>query len=464
MSQPIRCFVCDSGPEKIHIEAAGKLHSQSNIAICKTCGNTFHVVPTGPEAEAKMKDYYRHGYRPAPNIGNLLTTGNKTGYIKIWLDPLIAKMKKEINRPLISADIGCATGYVVAYMRKMGLRATGCDYTVTYRRFAEHFYGVPVTEELEPKHKYDLLTMYHVLEHIPEPDKKLAQYVGMLSDEGRMFISVPEWFDTLENGDGQEMAATGFDGYYHKDHVNIFSRQSLLNLFAKVGLVAEEEDHIQYGQTFVLRKYKPTTLLTSLPTQVPKQPIVPESWEAQLEKLTRSKAAIEAYQARDYKKAVHLWPKFPEAHLKLIMEVNGKDPDIQRELFEGIKDSLGDNMRIMRSLGVWCYQNQDYEGAIQVLEAVQECRPAADVWVWIGWCYREKGPQFYKKAMSAFFKAVEQDPRKWPDMMGAITALAHKLPSWDEVAAERAKEALFERSGYKPELVDHVMEPEKAKA
>lgn len=447
MSNPIRCFVCDSGPTDIHIEPVGKLHTQSNIGVCKVCGNVFHLVPTGPVAEKKIKDYYRHTYRPAPNIGNLITASNKLGYAKMWLDPLIADLKGILKRDLVGADIGCATGYLVSYMRKCGIKATGCDLTITYRRFAEHFYGCPTTEELEPKHKYDLLTMYHVLEHIPEPDKILANYVAMLSDEGRMFISVPEWFVNLEEGDGSETAS--FEHHFHKDHINVFSAQSLKNLFAKVGLVVEKEDHIQYGQTYILKK-------AASPEARP--PRVNEPWEDRLKQLYTAKQAIEAYARKDYKAAIHLWPRYPEAHLKLIMEVNGKDPAVQAELFEGIKDILGENMRVMRTLGVWLYQNERYDDAIKVLEQVQSIRPSAEAWVWLGWCFREKGEAFYKRAMSCFFKALEQDPRKWQDMMGAICALAHRLPAWDEVAAARAKEALFAQSGQIPVLRDPVME------
>lgn len=454
MSNPIRCFVCDSGADNIHIEPAGTLHSKSNMAICKTCGNIFHLVPTGSDADKKMKDYYRYNYRPAPNIGNLITTGNKLGYVKMWIDPTIAKLREEVgDRPLVGADIGCATGYIVNYLRKIGVKATGCDYTVTFRRFAEHFYGTPVTEELEPKHKYDFLSMYHVLEHIPEPDKILSKYVSMLSDNGRMFISVPEWLDTLEEASGSEMAS--FDHLFHKDHINVFTVTSLKNLFAKCGLVVEKEDHIQYGQTYILSKAKSPEARPALAV---------EPWEKQLGSLKTAKDAINDYAAKDYKSAIHRWPKFPEAHLKLIMDSNGKDPQVQAEMFEAIRPILGDNMRVMRTLGVWLYQNQEYDGAIQVLEQVQATRPNAEVWVWLGWCYREKGEAFYKKAMAAFFKAIEQDPRKWADMMGAICALAHKLPAWDEVATARAKEALFAQSGRIPDLIDPVMEPERVTA
>jgi 2-polyprenyl-3-methyl-5-hydroxy-6-metoxy-1,4-benzoquinol methylase len=459
----MRCYVCDSTDHEVF--APGQLHSTSEMRVCKACGNVMHRVDSTPEGEAKMRAYYRTEYRPAPNVANLLTTTNKLNYVRMTLDPLIDKMKMALDvkaggaggpepRKLIAADIGCATGYLVNYLRRKGLRATGCELTLTYRRFAEHFYNVPIKEDLETKHRYDLLTMYHVLEHLPEPDKKLAQYVSLLADDGRFFISVPEWLDTLEEASGSEMAS--FDHLFHTNHINVFTAQSFKNLMAKAGLVVESEDHVQYGQTYVLRK------ATQADTDAGSMVVRPEDWQEVVDKLKRTKAAIEAYQKKDYKGAIAIWPKFPEAHLKLIMEVHGKDPDAQRELFEAMKPILGDNHRVMRNLGVWLYQQQMYDGAVQVLEAVLKVRPGADVWVWLGWAYREMGPQFYKQAAYAFAKAAEADPRKWADMQNSICALAVQQPTWDERATEAAKDALFKASGRIPQLIDPLMDPELA--
>lgn len=460
----MRCYICDGTDHQVF--KPGEMHSTSEMRVCKGCGNVMHTIVSTPESDAKIREYYRSAYRPAPTIANLLTTTNKLNYVRMTIDPLIERMRDALHsdkggdaaapRALIAADIGCATGYLVNYMRRAGLRATGCELTLTYRRFAEAYYGVPITEDLERKHRYDLLTMYHVLEHLPDPDKKLADYVSLLADDGRFFISVPEWFDVLEEASGSEMSS--FDHLFHKDHINVFSAQSFKNLIDKAGLVIESEDHLQYGQTYVLRKRTAADVGSAF---------VAEDWKAQVEKLQRAKAAIDLYNKRDYRGAINIWPKFPEAHLKMIMEVNGKEPAMQRELFLALKPTLGDNHRIMRTLGVWLYQQQQYEEAIQVFEAVLQVRPGADVYVWLGWCFREMGPQNFKRACAMFYKAAESDPRKWADMYGSICALSVRLPAWDEVATERTKEALLANSGRVPALIDPVMEPElaaKAKA
>jgi 3-deoxy-7-phosphoheptulonate synthase len=442
------CYVCDSD-EKFH--SMGKLHPERELLVCKTCGNVCYRVEPSQGGEA-MKNYYRHAYRPAPTHLNIVTTTNKQNYIRLFLKDWLKAKQKATERPLITTDIGCATGYIVAWLRSLGHRATGCELTLTFRRFAEHFYGIPVTEEVEKKHRYDLITVYHVLEHIPEPDKRLREWADLLAEDGHMLIATPEWFETLEEASGSEIA--DFTHLFHKDHINVFSARSLKNLFAKAGLVIEKEDHQQYGQTYLVKKVPATFKAEDRPQ------VVLEDYNKSVENILRAKEAIDAYKARDYTRAIAIWPKFPEAHLKIILEVNGKDPDAQRELWLGIKDLLGDNHRIMRGLAMWCYQQEKHEEALHILDGIMSFRPAADLYTWKAWvlCALNR----YKEAMVAMQTSIELDPRRWQEATNWICALAVKMPAWDERALEQLKDTLLKQSGASPMLLDPVMDPELA--
>ena len=173
------CYVCASDnwyPVTVDRQVPGgvpgetkpsPIHSTSKIIVCKNCGNACHEVDV--TTEEKLKDFYRKEYRACPDTRNLMTTTRKLNYVMVFLRDFLKDKKG-----LVIGDVGCATGYLVNAFRQLGHRATGSELTLTYRRFAEHYYGVPVTEELETKHRYDLIVIYHVLEHLMEPDKKLA--------------------------------------------------------------------------------------------------------------------------------------------------------------------------------------------------------------------------------------------------------------------------------------------------
>ena len=362
------CYVCETDENFYSLK---DLRQDGNeLMVCKTCGNICYRVD--PQAEEKMRNYYRFEYRPKPNHLNVVTSMHKLHYVKRWLAPWIGDRKG-----LICGDVGCAIGYIPGWLRSIGQRATACEFTVTYRRFAEHYYGVPVTEELETKHRYDLITIYHVLEHMIEPDKKLAHYVSLLKDDGRMLVSTPRWLVWAEESSGGPIIS--FEHHFHKDHINVFTDVSLKKLLQKVGLVIEKENFTQYGQTYFLRKRRP---------EEPLLPYPPEPYEEQATKIKAIKAAIDLYRQGKFREAINAWAAFPEAWINLIMGVNGKSPDKQADLWPEALKLLGNNARTRAAYAEWLYQRGEYRDALTHFEWVHENRPNEDILVKIGHCQK----------------------------------------------------------------------------
>lgn len=419
----MKCYICDV---EEGWKSMGAINPERELLVCKTCGNIAYRVDAAKD-EA-MRDYYRKDYRKAPTFMNIITTTNKLNYVKLFLREFLGTKREA---PMIVGDVGCATGYLPNFFRQIGHRATGSEYTVTFRRFAEHYYGIPITEELTPKHKYNLITMYHVLEHIVQPDEKLAHYVSLLADGGHMMIATPEWLDTLEEASGAGIEA-GFSHLFHKDHINVFTRQSLQNLFSKVGLEIVKEDHIQYGQTYLLKKADPAKTADKITYEVP---------DKQVEKILKTHEAIRMYNSRDYEAALKVWPKFPEAYLALALRVHGKAPDHQAEIFNTAVGACPGNTRILAALGLWFYQNGRHEDALKVFTDLQNVKPNADVFVYMGYCYSALGKR--RDAMASFAVAMEMNPLKWQECMNWTCSEAVATPAWDERAEVEIKEQMF---------------------
>jgi len=407
----MKCYICDSD-EQFH--SLKDIHPERELMVCKPCGNICYRVE--PKNEEQVKEYYRKEYRAIPSHLNLLTTQNKLNYIRVFLGDYLKDKKN-----LICGDVGCATGYVPNWLRGLGHRATGCEYTISYRRFAEHFYGFPVTEELPTKYKYDLISIYHVLEHIVEPDKKLKHYADLLADDGRMLIATPTWLDILEEASGAPMAT--FENLFHKDHINVFTINSVQRLFAKCGLVVEKEDHIQYGQTYLLKKAK-----TVQEIKAPE----PEKWETQAALILKCKEAIELYKKRMFKEATEVWPKFPEAWLKLIFDVHGKSPDHQIDLWESAKPHLVDSWRMRYGLGMWFYQKDEIDKAIECFEWFIQSKPNSEAYMQLGYCFAKK--DMHQKAIRAFNMSAQVNPLQWSNAMNWACRSAAQIPTWDERA------------------------------
>lgn len=424
----MQCYICDAD-ENFH--SLKELNPERELMVCKDCGNICYRVE--PVNEDKVKEYYRKEYRPAPNHMNLLTTTNKLNYIRLFLKDYLKDKKG-----LVCGDVGCATGYTVNWLRSLGHKALGCEYTLTYRRFAEHFYGFPVTEELPTKHKYDFISIYHVLEHLVEPDKKLAHYASLLTDDGRMMIACPQWMDTIEEASGSSLlmghanSDAAFRHWFHKDHINVFTENSIKRLFAKCGLAVEKEDFIQYGQTYLIRKAKPGEIVKGPPK---------EDWKKQVDDIDRIRQALKQAYAGDLRAAISIWPKFTEAWIRLIFEKAMKQPDKQIALLQESKPHLEDNARMRMALGIWFYQRQEYDKALDCFKWLVSHKPNNDAFVYMGYCLTHLNR--YPEAMNAFNEALVINPTRWVELINWVCKCAASMPTWDERAVANIKEKIY---------------------
>lgn len=431
------CYIC----EKDNWHSMDKINPEKELLVCKECGNVAYKI--NPEEEDEIKQYYKKNYRGKPGAGNLVTTTNKLNYIKLFLREHL-KGKKD----LIVGDVGAATGYLVDFFKnEMKYKAYGSELTFLFRRMSEWFYGCPLEEELNTKHKYDLITIYHVLEHLIEPDKKLKHYVSLLKDDGHIMISTPEWFESLEEQGGSPMIS--FEHLFHKDHINVFSKRSLKNLFYKCGLEIVKEDHITYGQTYLLKKNE------FFPFRKQKEQFEIENWEEQRDKILKCKEAIEAYKNKRFKEAIKIWPKFPEAWAKRIFLENGKEPQIQSEMFEELLKIMPDNVRVRLSYATWFFMNEQYDKAYKEFDWLMVVKPNEDILSHIGECLNFMGDKV--NALKALKTAAFINPCKWFDIMQKVTSIASDLPTWDERATMAAQKELLKKNPIpKPEFKEKL--------
>lgn len=93
-------------------------------------------------------------------------------------------------------DIGCGGGSFLAALRKRGAAVVGLDISRTAVQRAAKRYGVPgvcgrlPAAPFSPK-SFSVITMFHVLEHLPDPAGMLLAAREMLAPGGRLIAQVP---------------------------------------------------------------------------------------------------------------------------------------------------------------------------------------------------------------------------------------------------------------------------------
>jgi SAM-dependent methyltransferase len=90
--------------------------------------------------------------------------------------------------------------------------------------------------------EFDIITLFHVLEHFPEPDKQLRDIRRLLSDDGKLLIEVPNHDDWLP-----KVSTEYFDFYYQPVHVFYFTAETMTDLLQRAGFEGEIEYEQRYG-------------------------------------------------------------------------------------------------------------------------------------------------------------------------------------------------------------------------
>jgi len=91
-------------------------------------------------------------------------------------------------------DYGCGAGSFAGYMRDLGWSVSGVELDPEAARLASERIGqtvlAPADWTPEPDSQ-DIITLWHVLEHLPDPEDRLRSFYRALRPGGHLLIAVP---------------------------------------------------------------------------------------------------------------------------------------------------------------------------------------------------------------------------------------------------------------------------------
>jgi SAM-dependent methyltransferase len=126
-------------------------------------------------------------------------------------------------------DAGSSSGEFVYLLNKRGFRAQGVEANLPYAEYSESELDLSVTKspfsEFKTEGKFDLITMFHVLEHLENPVRDLSYLGQFLKPEGKLVIEVPNIL----------YPNMAFSHKWHPGHLFSFTDQSLSLLLEKAG-------------------------------------------------------------------------------------------------------------------------------------------------------------------------------------------------------------------------------------
>lgn len=307
--------------------------------ICKNCGFCCYD-------HVKGLDEIYDNQRKFIAADNIVTCNRKAMYHRKFLEGHIKPDWKAL-------DIGCAQGYLLnLYHEVFGLskqKLYGTEFSSSCRNYAQNVYGIETGPEKPEglKSYFDFVSYYHVLEHIQEPDKELEEIRNLLADDGLLYISVPVWFNCLEEASGAICA--DFENLFHVNHLNVFSVQSLKNLLSVSGFEIIKIETQVYGYTILCKKAE-------------KGKYKKEDWKQQLEIIEKQKKAIESFQQKKFAEAVEIYPNYPDAYIMEAMrKENVRELKTQLDILRSGLEATGDHLKIKEHIALvllqWDEQN-----------------------------------------------------------------------------------------------------------
>jgi 2-polyprenyl-3-methyl-5-hydroxy-6-metoxy-1,4-benzoquinol methylase len=164
-----------------------------NVVRCKQCG-CIYVNPVF-DTEKYFKAYKSEDYQ---KIGKKLSESSHDYRKERFGKERVEYIEKFHNDtlPKTMLDIGCSTGFVLEVAKERGWDATGIELNPSSVEFARKrnltVMDKPL-EEINFSKKFSAITLYDVLEHLPDPKKILHKVRELLEKDGNIFIYVPNY-------------------------------------------------------------------------------------------------------------------------------------------------------------------------------------------------------------------------------------------------------------------------------
>ena len=168
-------------------------HETFQLTKCTSCG----FVMTNPRPEdSALHSYYEsdayisHSNKSLSLIDKIYKVSRN--HTLKWKHNLI--QKHSIQAPESILDFGCGTGGFLEVCKKAGMNIAGVEPSPTARHKAIALTDSEIATDLgQLSDRYDVITLWHVLEHISDLHNTLDKLKGFLRETGTVFIAVPNF-------------------------------------------------------------------------------------------------------------------------------------------------------------------------------------------------------------------------------------------------------------------------------
>lgn len=252
-----KCPWCGSEKAQIILWLKDEFLTKEEFHICE-CQNCGLLYTMPRPSKDKIGEYYKSEIYYSHQE-------NKKGFIpKIYetVKKVNLKYKYKLATSEISKgkllDIGCGVGDFIHLAEEQGWECTGVEPSEDAKVIARKRIraNVLTSEEIEqiPDATFDLITMWHVLEHVDDLNWQVEQLHRLIKPQGRIVIAVPNY--------------TSYDAQFYREqwaaydvprHLSHFNKTTLTKIFKTKGLELKKVEKLiwdAYYISYMSEQYK----------------------------------------------------------------------------------------------------------------------------------------------------------------------------------------------------------------
>ena len=219
--EDIHCCVCDNkNPSDFKV-----LYQKEKFSVveCNKCSFTF--IPPYFRKQISYENYKDE------NVANAVRNGNN--FVKIERHKLRYNLIKKYKPSGSLFDLGAGWGHFMLTGQMLGYDVFGIEISEQPYLYSKNDLKLPVDHidffDMKEDKKFDIVTMWDVLEHIDKADDVIAKCARITAKDGYIVIQVPQIDSYFAKKHKDNWKMMGLD------HVNYFGKKTITQLLKKHG-------------------------------------------------------------------------------------------------------------------------------------------------------------------------------------------------------------------------------------
>ncbi len=225
------CPICSGQSFKHVLVTRDYTVSQKDFSL-QQCENCKFLV-TNPRPDNHTIDQFYQSDKYISHSG-----GSRSLIDQVYLQARKLTLRSKLNlihkykKTGTLLDYGCGTGEFLQHMQSHQWAIDGVEPSEKARQKAYQLTTHDINKELVAiSKKFDVITLWHVLEHVHNLNEKVLELKSHLNQDGIIFIAVPNY----ESADSKKYGAY-WAGYDVPRHLWHFTKTSMISLLSKNGL------------------------------------------------------------------------------------------------------------------------------------------------------------------------------------------------------------------------------------